>query len=171
MQNRHCEPIGHGNLEIQIKVNCQTLNVLEAGVLKQTYSISTAQKGVGEQNGSQQTPRGLHRIRAKIGSNMPINTVFVSRRPTGELYTEALGRQHPNRDWILTRLLWLTGCEVGKNRLGICDTLRRYIYIHGCPDLYPMGLPLSHGCIRMRNADIIALFDSVMVGTSVMIVE
>ena len=104
------------------------------------------------------TPRGLHRVRIKIGQGMPENSVFVGRRPTGEIYTPELGKQYPERDWILTRVLWLTGLEPGRNRGGRYDTLRRFIYIHGCPDSEPMGIPLSHGCIRMRNCDLLDLF-------------
>jgi L,D-transpeptidase YbiS len=122
------------------------------------YSISSAKKGVGEQQGSEQTPRGHHIVRAKIGANLPINTVFKARRPTGEIYSAELAEQNANRDWILTRILWLSGCEVGKNRGGNCDTMRRYIYIHGTPDSEPMGIPASHGCIRMRNTDLAELF-------------
>jgi lipoprotein-anchoring transpeptidase ErfK/SrfK len=96
--------------------------------------------------------------------------VFVGRRPTGELYTPELSEQFPKRDWILTRILWLSGCEVGFNRLGDVDTMRRYIYIHGSPDSVHMGEPGSIGCIRMRNADIVELFDLVPAGTPVNIV-
>ena len=131
------------------------------------YSVSTASKGPGERCGSEQTPRGKHIIRAKIGADCPVGTVFVGRRPTGEIYSKELAELHKNRDWILTRLLWLSGSEVGKNRLGDCDTMRRYIYIHGCPDSVPMGIAQSHGCIRMRNDDIIELFEGVPVGTVV----
>jgi lipoprotein-anchoring transpeptidase ErfK/SrfK len=95
--------------------------------------------------------------------------VFVGRRPTGEIWSEALTREHPERDWILTRILWLSGLEKGFNRLGDVDTMRRYIYIHGMPDSEPCGVPASIGCIRMRNADIIELFDRVAVGTPVII--
>jgi len=117
--------------------------------------------------GSYCTPLGAHIIRAKIGAGLPENTVFVGRRPTGELYTPELSAQFPNRDWILTRILWLSGCEVGFNRLGDVDTMRRYIYIHGSPDSVHMGQPGSIGCIRMRNADIVELFDLVPAGTPV----
>ena len=106
-------------------------------------------------------------MRAKIGAGQPENTVFVARRPTGERYTPELAAQFPDRDWILTRILWLSGCEVGHNRLGDVDTMRRYIYIHGSPDSVHMGRPGSIGCIRMRNADIIDLFDRVPPGTPV----
>ena len=134
-------------------------------------AISTALNGVGEQKNSGCTPRGLHTIRACIGANQPENTVFIGRRPTGEVYTDALGREFPNRDWILTRILWLSGSELGKNRLANVDTMQRYIYIHGCPDSLPMGEPLSHGCIRMHNKDLLQLFDLVSPGMRVMIHE
>lgn len=136
-----------------------------------TYSISSARKGTGQASGSYCTPLGEHIIRAKIGAGMPENTVFVGRRPTGEVYTPQLSERFPNRDWILTRILWLSGKEVGFNRLGSVDTMRRYIYIHGSPDSVQMGRPGSIGCIRMRNADIIELFDLVPSGTPVNISE
>jgi lipoprotein-anchoring transpeptidase ErfK/SrfK len=124
-----------------------------------TYSVSTAKKGPGEKNGSLCTPRGRHLVRAKIGAGQPLNAVFVRRRPTGEVWTPQLHEQYPGRDWILTRILWLSGCELGRNRLGDVDTMRRYIYIHGSPDSAEMGKPGSIGCIRMRNRDIVELFD------------
>lgn len=123
------------------------------------FPISTALNGVGERSGSGQTPRGWHVIRAKIGATMPLDSVFVGRRPTGEIYSPELAAKFPKRDWILTRILWLSGCEIGRNRLGSVDSMRRYIYIHGTPDSEPMGQPLSHGCIRMRNEDLVQLFD------------
>lgn len=133
------------------------------------YSISTAEKGVGQQQGSGQTPLGKHYIRAKIGGECPLNAVFVGRRFTGEIYTPQLAKQYPHRDWILSRILWLCGCEVGINRLGNVDTMRRYIYIHGTPDTEPMGEPHSHGCIRMRNQDLVEVFNAIPVGTPVLI--
>lgn len=135
-----------------------------------TYPVSTALAGVGEVNGSFCTPRGRHVIRAKIGAGQPVNAVFVGRRPTGEIYAPELEARHPGRDWILTRILWLSGCEPGFNRLGPVDTMRRHIYIHGAPDSVSMGQPGSHGCIRMRNEDILDLFGRVPVGTLVDIV-
>jgi L,D-transpeptidase YbiS len=131
------------------------------------YAISTALNGPGELRGSNCTPRGRHVVRAKIGAGAPAGTVFVGRRPTGEIHTPELAAADPGRDWILTRILWLSGCEPGRNRLGEVDTMRRYIYIHGCPGSEPMGVPRSHGCVRMRNEDIIALFDMVPAGTPV----
>jgi lipoprotein-anchoring transpeptidase ErfK/SrfK len=126
-----------------------------------TYSVSTAKNGPGEKNGSFCTPRGKHIVRAKIGAGQPVNTVFVRRRPTGETWSPELHAKYPGRDWMLTRLLWLSGCEPGFNRLGDVDTMRRYIYIHGSPDTAEMGKPGSIGCIRMRNRDIVELFERV----------
>ena len=125
------------------------------------YSVSTSRNGAGERQGSFCTPRGAHIVRAKIGAGQPPNAVFVRRRPTGEIWTPELGERFPGRDWIVTRILWLSGCEPGRNRLGDVDTMRRYIYIHGSPDSTEMGKPGSIGCIRMRNADVVELFDLV----------
>ena len=159
-------------MKIDIRIPTQQLDLLDnAGKVLRRYAVSTAANGVGEMSGSYCTPRGKHIIRAKIGAGQPENTVFVGRRPTGEIYTPELGAQFPMRDWILTRILWLSGCEVGFNRLGENDTMRRYIYIHGTPDAVPLGLPGSQGCIRMRNADLVELFDIVPAGTAVEIIE
>lgn len=159
-------------MKIEIRIAAQRLELSDdTGQVLHRYAVSTALKGAGEQNGSYCTPRGRHLIRAKIGSGCPVNAVFVRRRPTGEIYTPELGAQFPARDWILTRILWLSGCETGFNRLGNNDTMRRYIYIHGMPDSEPVGQTGSHGCIRMRNADLLELFDLVQPGTAVEIIE
>ncbi len=156
---------------IHISLENQQLELLKGGLSCASYSISTALMGSGEQLGSGCTPRGRLKIRIKIGHGLPIRSVLVGRRPTGEIYSEALDVLHPDRDWILTRILWLTGAEPGFNRGGERDTLKRYIYIHGTPDSEPMGTPLSHGCIRMRNRDIEELFELVESGTEVTIVD
>ena len=157
-------------MRIEISIQHQTLTLFDSfGGVKAKYSVSTAANGVGCEKDSGCTPLGEHIIRAKIGTNMPVNTVFVGRRPTGEIFTSELMAQFPNRDWILTRILWLSGKEVGKNRLGNVDTMQRYIYIHGTPDSTDMSKIGSHGCVRMRNADVIALFELVDVGTRVFI--
>jgi len=157
---------------IRISLRAQTLELLDdSGGLVRTYSVSTSRNGPGEQEDSFCTPRGKHIIRAKIGAGQPLNAVFVGRRPTGEIYADELGERHPGRDWILTRILWLSGCEPGFNRLRDVDSMRRYIYIHGSPDSAPMGKPGSIGCIRMHNRDIVELFDQVAPGTPVDIVE
>jgi lipoprotein-anchoring transpeptidase ErfK/SrfK len=155
---------------IEVDVPAQTLTLYDqAGQVVMRTAISTGRNGVGEQNGSEQTPRGAHYIRAKIGAGLPANAVLVSRRPTGETYSPQLRAAYPERDWILTRILWLCGLEKGKNRLGRVDTMRRYIYIHGCPDEDPMGAPSSRGCVKMRNRDLLELFDRVPPGTRVYI--
>ena len=156
---------------ILIRLGTQTLELRAGDRVIASYPVSTARNGPGEQRDSGCTPRGRHRVRLCIGDGCPVNTVFVGRRPTGEIYDSALAAQEPGRDWILTRILWLTGAESGHNRGGCIDTLRRFIYIHGCPDSAPMGVPLSHGCIRMRNADLLDLFGRVRGGTVVEIVE
>lgn len=153
-------------LRVEINISSQQLDLIDENVVK-SYRISSALKGVGQKSGSYCTPLGRHIVRAKIGAGQPENTVFVGRRPTGEIYDAALAARFPDRDWILTRILWLSGCEPGHNRLGEVDTMRRYIYIHGSPDSVPMGVPGSIGCIRMRNADIIELFDRIPAGTVV----
>lgn len=155
-------------MHIQISIQDQTLKLFNAqnNLLKQ-YLISTAKNGAGCEKNSGCTPLGGHIIRAKIGAGAPENAVFVGRRMTGEICSPELMAQHPNRDWILTRILWLSGTEVGKNRLRNVDTMQRYIYIHGSPDSAEMGKPSSHGCVRMRNADIVELFELVSAGTTV----
>ena len=155
---------------IDVNITSQQLDLIDdSGAFIKRYPVSTSKQGAGEINGSYCTPRGRHVIRARIGAGQPANTVFVERRPTGEIYTPELAARFPGRDWILTRILWLSGCEPGFNRLGNVDTMRRYIYIHGSPDSVGMGTPGSIGCIRMRNQDIIDLFNRVKVGTEVQI--
>ncbi len=155
-------------IEISILDQALTLRSDEGKALER-YLVSTSRNGAGEQQGSFCTPRGEHIVRAKIGADHPVDTVFVRRRPTGEIWTPEMAERFPGRDWILTRILWLSGREPGKNRLGEVDTMRRYIYIHGSPDSIAMGKPGSIGCIRMRNEDIVELFELVPPGTGVSI--
>lgn len=156
---------------IEIDLARQELRLLLGGREAGRWPVSTAANGAGEVQDSECTPRGRHEISEKIGSACAMNTVFVGRRPTGEVFDEALAAREPGRDWILTRILWLSGLEPGRNAGGECDTKSRYIYIHGTPESTPLGRPGSRGCIRMRNADVVALFDAVEVGTPVEIVE
>lgn len=158
-------------MNIHIDLGRQSLSLFDAGRERKRYAVSTAANGPGEKNGSQCTPRGRHLIRAKIGAGQPLGTVFVARRPTGEIFVPELKQQYPHRDWILTRILWLSGLERGKNRLGDVDTMRRYIYLHGTPDETVLGQPGSHGCVRMANRDIVELFDLVPAYTQVQIDE
>jgi L,D-transpeptidase YbiS len=154
-------------VSIRVSLAAQTLVVERGGRPLKTYAVSTSKHGAGEQSGSFRTPRGRHVVRAKIGAGAPVNAVFRGRRPTGEIYSAELARAHPDRDWILTRILWLSGTEIGRNRLGPVDTMRRYIYIHGAPDSEPLGVPGSIGCVRMANRDVVELFDLVPAGTIV----
>ena len=159
------------NQQIIVSIADQRLQLREDGNIAMDVMISTATNGSGELSGSECTPRGKHIIRAKIGDGCPINSVFVGRRPTGEIFSQELMANYPKRDWILSRIMWLSGLEVSKNRLGNVDSMRRYIYIHGSPDTEIFGQPNSHGCVRMTNADVIKLFEKVDVGTSVLILE
>ena len=155
------------NLSIAVSLTAQQLKVLENGRCRAEYPVSTSRYGPGERLGSEGTPRGRHIVRACIGRDQPPGAVFAARRPTGETYSDELARKNPERDWILTRILWLSGTEPGRNRLGNVDSMRRFIYIHGTPDSEPMGVPRSIGCIRMRNGAVIKLFDLIEPGTSV----
>jgi L,D-transpeptidase YbiS len=155
-------------IEISVPDQALTLRSDQGQSLKR-YIVSTSRNGAGEHQGSYCTPRGEHIVRAKIGAGHPVDTVFVRRRPTGEIWTPELTERFPGRDWILTRILWLSGCELGRNRLGEVDTMRRYIYIHGSPDNVEMGKAGSIGCIRMRNQDIVELFELVPPGADVTI--
>lgn len=156
---------------LRVSLPGQRLDWVEAGHVVASYAVSTARNGPGEMRGSECTPRGWHRVRAKIGTGMPEHTVFVGRRWTGEIYTPELAIAYPGRDWILTRILWLGGLEPGFNRYRDVDTTWRYIYIHGSPDHDVTGDPQSHGCIRMRSSDILDLFDRVESGMPVLIAE
>ena len=159
-------------ISLHISIGKQRLKVVnEAGRVCHSFLISSAANGAGEKMDSECTPIGKHIIRAKIGEGEAVNTVFRGRRPTGEIYKPGMREQQPGRDWILTRILWLSGCQPGFNRLGDVDSMRRYIYLHGTPDEVEMGSPRSKGCIRVRNQPLLALFDLVSVGTEVNIVE
>jgi lipoprotein-anchoring transpeptidase ErfK/SrfK len=159
------------NRRILVELHRQRLELVEGRRVLASYPVSTATNGAGEESGSERTPRGLHEIRARIGAGAPAGAVFVRRRPTGELCTPEMVLAQPERDWILSRILWLRGLERGRNRRGSVDSMRRYIYIHGTPHEESIGEPASHGCIRMRNADVIELFELVEPGTVVEIVE
>ena len=156
-------------LRITISFPEQRLRLVDRDEILMDVPVSTAGNGPGECMGSECTPRGRHVLRAKIGDGAPVGSVFVGRRATGERFHPRLRAQYPDRDWILTRILWLSGLEPGRNRLGKVDTMRRFIYIHGCPDDVVLGKPGSHGCIRMRNSDVVELFDRVPAGTPVLI--
>ncbi len=156
--------------EIVVSLTRQSLQLYRGGRVEREFLVSTSRYGPGEQRGSLCTPRGRHIVRAKIGAGLPAGAVLRGRRPTGEQFSPELHRANPGRDWILSRVLWLSGLEPGRNRLGEVDSMSRYIYIHGTPDHEPMGVPFSHGCIRMRNAEVCWLFDAVTPGSLVNLV-
>ncbi len=160
-----------GGLRIHVDLSDQRLRLLDGDSVLMDVPVSTAANGPGERLGSECTPRGRHIVRAKIGDGAPAGSVFVGRRATGEIFQPAMRDRYPDRDWILTRILWLSGQEPGRNRLGDVDTMRRFIYLHGCPDDVALGAPGSHGCVRMRNTDVVELFDRVPVGTPVVLDE
>ncbi len=157
--------------QIKIDITTQQLLLCDGDKPYRQWPVSTAKNGTGEQQDSECTPRGRHLIAKKIGGGCEINTVFVGRVPTGEIYSPELKQRFPERDWILTRILWLAGIEPGKNQGGTVDSKARYIYIHGAPDDVVFTTPGSKGCIRMRNQHIIDLFEHVAVGTPVDIRE
>jgi lipoprotein-anchoring transpeptidase ErfK/SrfK len=154
---------------LHVSIATQTLSLIAGGETIIRYPVSTARNGPGEIKGSECTPTGWHRIRAKIGNGFPIYTVFKARRPTGEIYDSELAARFPERDWILTRILWLDGLQPCINRYGSVGTGSRYVYIHGSPDNLITGVPSSHGCIRMRNSDVIDLFNQVSPGCRILI--
>lgn len=156
---------------IHISIPRQRLTGFANGEAVCGFDVSTAANGVGEREGSGCTPRGLHRVRARIGDGLPARSVFVARRPTGEIWSSELAQRYPQRDWILTRILWLCGEQPGVNRGGQCDSQRRFIYLHGTGDDQPMGLPLSHGCVRLRSDDMLALFEMTPAGCATFIDE
>ncbi|GAB1460832.1 L,D-transpeptidase [Thauera sp.] len=159
-------------MRIRVDLGRQCLELFgKDGACIRRYAVSTGERGAGERSGSLCTPRGRHRIRARIGAGAPAGAVFRGRRPTGEVWSPEFAAAHPGRDWILSRILWLCGEEPGRNRGGEVDTMRRYIYLHGTGDDQPMGVARSHGCVRMRNRDIIELFELVPGGTVVEIFE
>ncbi len=158
-------------LRLRLVLTEQRLEVLTGGSRTAQFAVSTSRYGPGERQDSGCTPRGRHVVRAKIGAGLPSGAVLRARRSTGEIWSPSLAASEPRRDWILSRILWLSGLEPGRNRLGTVDSMRRFIYIHGTPDTEPMGVPFSHGCIRMRNDDVIRLFDIVPAGTEIDIVS
>tara|TARA_B100000768_G_C11051770_1_gene278676 strand:+ start:101 stop:580 length:480 start_codon:yes stop_codon:yes gene_type:complete len=156
---------------INVSITQQKLDLINNSKVIKSYTISTALKGIGQIKNSFKTPIGAHYIRAKIGKGLPALSIFEGRRPTGKLWNKQDAESYPSRDWILSRVLWLSGRELGVNRLGTVDTMQRYIYIHGTPDEVQLGKPSSHGCIRMSNNDVIELFNLVSIGTIININE
>lgn len=157
---------------VKINVAQQQLQLLdEDGNLLHQYSVSTSKNGTGNQNGSEQTPLGLHRIKDKLGGAMPVNEVYIGRVPHGSLEECRERDVDLPDDVIMSRILWLEGMEPGRNQGGYVDTYQRYIYIHGTNHEDTIGTPTSIGCIRMCNADVVDLYRLVEVGSEVLIEE
>ena len=153
--------------QITVSITNQRL-YLKTETQSHEYIIATSKHGPGEEKNSYCTPRGQHLIRAKIGAGQPRGQIFKGRRPTGTVFSADINDLNGG-DWTLTRILWLSGTEIGKNRLGNVDSMQRYIYIHGVPDELILGIPGSKGCINMSNNDIEEVFDLVDIGTPVVI--
>jgi lipoprotein-anchoring transpeptidase ErfK/SrfK len=132
-------------------------------ILRRTFRISTSRFGTGQEEGSNRTPLGLHRIARKAGGGYPIGTVFKSRQPIGFTW------QGMPDAAIAHRILWLEGLEPGLNRGASIDTFRRYVYIHGCGDEPSLGRPMSSGCIHVAAADLMPLYNRLPMGTLVWI--
>ncbi len=165
--------MSENQLRIEVCIIRQRLELLDGDELVAGYRVSTSRYGCGQRENSQCTPLGEHAVAEMVGDGAAPGTVFTGREPTGEVWSEALDRAEPGRDWILSRILWLEGKEPGFNQgsndEGSCDSHDRYIYIHGTSDLEPLGVPLSHGCVRMNLNDVIDLYDRVVPGTPVRI--
>lgn len=159
------------NKQVIVNIATQELTVLESDKPLFKCPASTAANGPGNKLGSYCTPLGKHVIRAKIGAGLPIGAVLKGRRWTGEICDADSYRQDPDRDWILTRVLWLSGCQPGYNRFGDVDTMKRYVYIHGTPDAVDLTKPKSRGCVRVANQDVLKLFDMLPPATPVVITE
>lgn len=157
---------------IEVGVRNQQLALYdERGVPVRQYVISTASKGVGERVNSYQTPRGWHKVCERIGDGIEIDTIIYRRQVTPWKYTPQLHAEYPNKDWILTRILWLCGQEPGLNQGGEVDSYDRAIYLHGAGEHVAFGTPTSRGCVRMRGDDIIDLYDITANGIDVFINE
>ena len=153
---------------LHVDIDQQLLSLLSpADAVVRYYPVSTAANGPGQREGSYCTPTGWHRICEKIGEGEPLGRVFRGRRPTDDcVFPEEYDGE---TDVITSRILRLEGLEPGHNRGGDCDSRARYIYLHGTPDEARIGRPVSQGCIRLRNADIIELFDRLQVGDLLLI--
>ncbi len=155
---------------LYVSVHRQSMFHVRNGKLLKEYPISTAQNGLGSEKNSFRTPTGLHRISEKFGDGVPAFGVLKDRRFSGQV-ADTLAAGHQDRDQITSRVLWLEGLEPGHNRGGQRDSHERFIYIHGTSNEAAIGRPVSRGCIRMRNKDVIELYDQVPVGTRLVVLD
>ena len=152
-----------------VAIEAQRLYLMHDGRLLKAYPVSTSAFGPGAQEGSNQTPLGLHQIKQKIGENEPEGMIFKARKPTGRMANIIAEPRDVPEDDVTTRIMWLDGMEPGVNQGGKVDSYKRYIYIHGTPEEGLIGRPASHGCVRMLNADVVDVFNKLPEGTLVYI--
>jgi len=150
---------------VAVDTGAQRLFVVDDEKIDKSYPVSTSSRGTGNREGSFQTPRGVHRIREKYGAGAPLGRIFRDRIDTGETWPVG----NPGDNLILTRILRLEGLESGVNKGPGIDSYERYIYIHGTNNEHRIGEPFSQGCVCMKNADVIELFDSIEEGAVVVI--
>lgn len=154
-----------------VSVKRQKIFYIKNGNVEKIFLISTAKKGLGQEIHSEKTPEGLHQIKQKIGSNLPKDAILREREYSGEIATIYTDETDVEDDFVTSRIMWLEGLESGINRGGNVDSYNRYIYIHGTPEEGLIGKPASHGCVRMKNSEVIELFDLVQVNTPVLILN
>lgn len=168
MSVRYPEHPANGDL-LYISAQRQALFHVRDGLLLTEYPIATAAAGLGSEADSYRTPTGLHRISEKIGAQVPPLGILRDREFTGAFADPDFAGQ--DKDWITSRILWLSGLEPGVNQGSVVDSHERFIYIHGTANERSVGIPSSMGCVRMRNSDIIALFEQVPMGALVVILD
>ena len=152
-----------------VSVDEQKLYHIKSNTIFKTYQVSSSKLGTGNEEGSNKTPTGLHLIKEKIGKKIPINGRFIGRVFYGNIAEIYSDMTISKTDDITSRILWLSGLENGVNKGDSIDSYKRYIYIHGTSEEGRIGIPSSHGCIRMKNKDVIDLFNEVSIGTFVLI--
>jgi len=152
-----------------VSIQQQQMYLIEKDSIIKKYSVSTAKKGVGNELHSLKTPIGLHNVKRKIGDHVPLGGILEARVYNGSMATIYEDKTKADGDYVTTRILWLDGEEVGINKGRNIDTYNRFIYIHGTPEEGYIGEPVSHGCIRMKNADVMELYDLIDEGTPVLI--
>ena len=152
-----------------VSIENQILYEINKNQIIRTYDISSSKYGFGNKENSNKTPIGLHLIKKKFGDKVPIYGKFIGRKFYGKIATIFTDATKSETDDITSRILWLEGLEENINKGDGIDSYKRYIYIHGTSEEGLIGRPASHGCIRMKNKDIIELYDKIKIGTLVLI--
>ncbi len=156
---------------LYVGIRRQRMYYFKNNQIVSSYPISTSSKGAGNLMGSYKTPTGLHQIAEKIGGNAPLGTLFINKKNTGKVVPVNKSEISIKKDEITSRVLSLKGLQQGINKGKKYDTFSRGIYIHGTSDEASIGRPSSHGCVRMKNDDIMELFDLLSVGTKVVLLN